>query len=120
MKPKELNTLLLEKFPQLETNFLNVTSWQDGIDTGSTVVYEDVFIPFIEDSIAINDRKTIDCIFDFIEELSMINDEYARYILEMSIFSTIDSYKDKSPFVKEMKKNTLELYNNFEIDCNNN
>ncbi len=47
MKPRDLNTLLLSKFPNLRDAFEKETSWQEGINTGCIVVFEDVFMPYI-------------------------------------------------------------------------
>ena len=57
MQAKELNSLLLEKFPELKKKFDDETSWQDGIETGSFIVFEDVFMPFLEANIELNKSK---------------------------------------------------------------
>ena len=47
MKSKEINTLLLETFPELQAKFDEYTSWQEEIDTGCTITYADIFTPYI-------------------------------------------------------------------------
>lgn len=51
MKEKELNTSLIEEFPDIKESFVGETSWQDGLNTGCTVTYADVFIPYIVKSV---------------------------------------------------------------------
>lgn len=46
MEKSKLNEMLLEHFPELKVEFDNQTSWQEGMDTGCTVTYADVFAPF--------------------------------------------------------------------------
>ena len=48
MGAKELNEKLLETFPQLRKSFDNVTSWQEGIETGSIIVFEDVYFKYLK------------------------------------------------------------------------
>ena len=47
MDSREFNSMLLNRFPNIKESFEKATSWQDGIDTGSTVVLEDVFMPYL-------------------------------------------------------------------------
>ena len=48
MQAKELNQLLINSFPELEAKFHEEVDWQDGYETGSFVVFEDVFMRFVE------------------------------------------------------------------------
>ena len=43
MSSREFNTLLLKRFPEIKEDFESYVGWQDGIDTGSFLVVEDVF-----------------------------------------------------------------------------
>lgn len=55
MEPRDLNTALLEAFPELAPDFHEYVSWQDGMDTGAFITYEDVFRSRLEKAIALVD-----------------------------------------------------------------
>lgn len=59
MKEQTLNEMLLEAFPKLTEDFKTYVEWQDGIDTGAFLTYEDVFRPFIENAIANNNNVNV-------------------------------------------------------------
>jgi hypothetical protein len=42
MTSKELNLFLLRLLPEIKDSYIEEVSWQDGHDTGSHVVFEDV------------------------------------------------------------------------------
>ena len=67
---KELNTMLLEAFPELKERFEDETSWDDGIDTGSYVVYEDIFMPYVVQAFVDNDQESINRVMQFVEKLA--------------------------------------------------
>ena len=110
MKCKELNTKLLEAFPELKQSFEDETSWQEGLETGSTVVYEDVFVPFIEEAITKNDTNTIERIFAFIEELAQIDDEYTKQLLKICVFDNLLFFDDEIDYAKWLKPKSLSLF----------
>ena len=110
MTCKELNENLLEKFPELKENFEEETSWQDGIETGSTVVYEDVFMPFVEEAIERRDEKAISRIFDFIEELAEVDDDYTKQLLMVCIFDNLMFFDDEINYEKWLRPNSLNLF----------
>jgi len=113
MESRELNKLLLNSFPELKERFDIETEWQEGIDTGSTIVFEDVFIPFLEVNVESNNIKTVDRIFSFIEDLALVDDQYAQNVLIISILENINDFIDKHKFIAFFKENTLKLYNQF-------
>lgn len=110
MSPKELNTKLLEKFPELIDAFNEETSWQEGISTGSTVVFEDVFMPFIINAIEKDMTDVIKKIFEFVEELVTSNDEYAKNVAEVAIIENIGSYDIKDKIIKYLLPESLKSY----------
>ena len=111
MTSKELNENLLLNFPELKEKFEDETSWQEGIDTGSFVVFEDVFMPFVKDSIKNNSKDIINKIFDYVEKLSLNNDEYVQNVLYVAILENIASFDDKQIYIKYFKNNTLKIFN---------
>ena len=110
MTSKELNENLLLNFPELKEKFEDETSWQEGFDTGSFVVFEDVFMPFVKDSKK-NNKDIINRIFDYIEKLSLNNDEYAQNVLYVAILENIASFEDEQKYTKYFKNNTLKIFN---------
>lgn len=57
MNEKKFNSKLITTFPNLKEKFDKCTNWQEGINTGSIVVYEDVFLPYIIEQIINNNKK---------------------------------------------------------------
>lgn len=111
MDSKGLNSLLLEKFPELKTRFNEETEWQEGIETGSFIVFEDVFMPFLEANVEMNNTDMIERIYLFIEALCDINDEYVQNILYVAILENISGYTNPEPFIKPLKKKSLKIFN---------
>ena len=111
MNPKELNNLLLKKFPELNSKFNEETSWQEGIETGSFIVFEDVFMPFLEVNVEMNNSDMVERIYSFIESLCDIDDEYVQNILYVAILENISSYANPEPFIKPLKEKSMKIYN---------
>lgn len=44
MDERQLNSVMLEAFPELAQPFDEYTSWQDGRDTGCFLTYEDLLL----------------------------------------------------------------------------
>ena len=110
MKSKDLNVLLLERFPELKEKIDEVTGWQDGIETGSFIVFEDVFMPFLESNVELKNIEMIDRIYSFIEELSSIKDDYVENILYVAILENISSYVNPKPFIEPLKEKSRKIF----------
>ena len=116
MESKELNTLLLNKFPELKEKFEEETSWQDGIETGSFIVFEDVFMPFLESNVELHNEEMVERIYSFIEELCDIKDEYVENILFVAILENLAGYVNPEPFIKPLKDKSKKIFDeNFKI-----
>lgn len=111
MDSKGLNNLLLEKFPELKDKFIEETNWQEGIETGSFIVFEDVFMPFLEANVEMNNSEMVERIYLFIESLCDIEDEYVQNILYVAILENISSYANPEPFIKPLKEKSMKIYN---------
>lgn len=111
MTSKELNLKLIEVFPEIKDIYFKETSWQDGDETGSHVVYADVFVPFIKVQICSNNKQNLIRIFDFIEKLLELNDEYADEVIAFSVIETLlfDEDADNKYFIQFAGPNTLDL-----------
>lgn len=110
MTSKELNENLLLNFPELKLKFEKETSWQEGINTGSFITFEDVFMPFIKENVYLNNLEKINKIFKYIENLSFIDDKYVENILYVAILENISSFKDSRNFTKYFYPNTKKIY----------
>ena len=111
MEYKYLNTKLLEAFPELKDAFEDEASWQEGINTGCTVVYEDVYMPYVKEAITKKDETIIARIFDFIESLTLIDDEYSKQLLMICIFDNLVFFDDEIDYKKWFRPKSLDLFN---------
>jgi hypothetical protein len=115
MNAKKLNQLLINRFPELAASYLDEVSWQEGDDTGSHVVYGDVFAPFIEQSIDLYDKNKLKEIFDFIEKLLLLKDDYVEDVISLSVLERLKSEPVKSgccsEFMNEQTKKLFETLN---------
>lgn len=92
MKPRELNEMLLKAFPEIEDRFKEETSWQDGLDTGSTVVFEDVFMHFAFDAAVSGDNDFIDRAGEFLKLCMSLNDSYVTNTILVAVLENIESH----------------------------
>lgn len=111
MKERELNLKLLASFPQIKENYKEETSWQDGDDTGSHIVYADVFVPFIKKQIITKNEVILKQVFDFIENLIELNDEYVMEVICLSVIETLifDEETDITQVISLSKPRTLKV-----------
>ena len=89
MTSKILNTMLVTSFPNLQENYLNEVSWQEGDETGSHTVYGDVLTPHLVDCIATNNIQEVKRIFDFLEEVLRLEDNYSDEVIAYSVLENI-------------------------------
>ena len=111
MKSKELNLLFLKRFPNLRKAFEDETEWQEGIDTGSTVVFEDVFMPYIIFCVENNLEDEISNCFKFVEECVSSNDDYQKQVIEISIIDNIRSYDISEKLISYLLPKSLASFN---------
>lgn len=111
MTSRELNKMLLSSIPEIKKKFEDETNWQEGLDTGSFIIFEDVFIPFLESKVELNDKILIEKIYSFIENLCDIDDEYVRNVLYVAILENISDFENPEPYVKYLKPKSLKIYN---------
>lgn len=111
MNQRELNLRLLENFPILESAYREETEWQESDDTGSHVVYGDVFAPYIIEKIKQNDMKELANCFRFIEKLLEENDSYIENVISCSVIESIVVCVDGNPHILELLGNrTAKIY----------
>ena len=111
MTSRELNLKLIEHFPEIKDSFYDETSWQDGDETGSHVVYEDVFVPFIKKEIFQKKERELSTIFNYIEGLLCLDDEYVNEVIALSVIESLlfDEYVDKSYVIQFVGQRTLNM-----------
>ena len=96
MESKQLNTKLLEYVPELKNLFESVTCWQEGLETGSTIVIDDVFMVYLKEALKTNNKIALKKCSDFIEWLTdYYDDEYAGDVLVICIFEHVHFSEDK-------------------------
>ncbi len=107
----ELNLKLVESFPEIKDAYLEETSWQDNDETGSHIVYADVFVPFIKKQIANNNNHTLAKAFQYVEELLRLNDSYATEVVALSVLESLlfDEDVKNATFIQISKENTLQV-----------
>ena len=110
MESKDLNMLLLNHFPELKEEFDEYTGWQEGIETGSFITYEDVFMPFLEKYVELKNNEMIERIYNFIEELCDIDDPYVQNILYVAILEKISCYEHSEDFSRYLHQKSMKIY----------
>lgn len=108
---KKYNVLLLEKFPSLKEEFDEYTSWQDGINTGSTLIYEDVFVPYVIKQLVNDNTEELEKISSLIEDLITSNDEYAVNIAYVAILESLKSDSSGQKIEGFLKQHSKKEYN---------
>ena len=109
-KPEEMNRILLDRFPELKNRFIEETSWQDGINTGSYVVYQDVLMPYIVECFSKNDTDAINRIIAFVEDLASSDDYEVRNLIGVTIIDNVRMYDIEDRFVSLMGPHSKILY----------
>lgn len=111
MTSKELNLKLIEFLPEIKSMYDEEISWQDGNDTGSHIVFEDVFVPFIKEQACSGNKKILKQAFKVIERLLSLNDEYADEVISFSVIESLifDDEIDNSLIMQFAGVKTLEL-----------
>lgn len=102
MKNGELNTILIECFPELKVKYLEELEYNDYEEASSHNLYESIFVPYIKNCIEDNVDVEIKKSFSFIESVLNTEDSYAE---EVIIFSVIE------PILSEYCQNKKELVN---------
>lgn len=99
MVSKELNSKLIELLPEIKDLYDDEVSWQEGDETGSHIVFSDVFFPFILDNLDNVEMSVKN--FSVIEKILELHDEYADEVITLSVLENLfyeqdifDDFKD--------------------------
>jgi len=87
MTSKELNLKLIELLPEIKGIYEDETSWQEGDETGSHVIFSDVLLPFILNNL--DDRQITKNNFKVIEKILELHDEYADEVIALSVLENL-------------------------------
>jgi len=110
MKSKDMNALLVEHFPELKEIYIAETSWQEGHDTGSHVIYGDVLTPHLLERIQASKQEEVIRIFNFIEFLLELEDEYAEDVVSCSVLESVAYLiKDNSQIISLLRPKSKEI-----------
>ena len=115
MNERELNELLLEKFPEIKKSFDAYTEWQDGIDTGSFLVVEDVLMEYIKKVLCKKDYKKIAYFCETIEEIYAKNDEYATNVIVVGILENLKCSEYADLIVDYLLPRTRKEFDEIEV-----
>lgn len=94
LNESELNEKLLGSFPELKAEFENYTSWQDGMETGAFLTYEDVFRPHVEHALTTGDLAFLERAANFIERLYLTGDNYAMSVVSVGVLEGLKANCD--------------------------
>ena len=83
---------------------------QEGINTGSFVVFEDVLMPYVRKVVINNEQKEINQVFKYIESLVDMKDEYVENVVYVAILENIASFDDKNKFIQCFKSKTRDIF----------
>ena len=116
MTSKELNEKLLKAVPELKNSFQEFTSWQEGIETGSHTVFENLIVPFAINIIENENDNAIARLFRLVEEMITSKDEYAEEVIQLSFLEPLKAeHADEFDFSKIMLPETYSLFNSLEF-----
>lgn len=86
MNEKDLNTYLMDAFPEIKDELLAYMQEDgDGLDTGCFLTHEDVLHPFISDALKTNDGAVLTRVGTYIDALLDMNDEYAENVATVAL-----------------------------------
>ena len=99
MTRKELNLFLIRILPGIKESYIDEISWQDGHDTGSHIVFEDILCPYIIRNTG-NEQELKNC-FSAIETILLLHDEYADEVILLSVLD--DLLSEPEVIIKSLK-----------------
>jgi hypothetical protein len=115
MTASELNELMLDAFPELRSEFELYTSWQDGLETGCFLTFEDLLLPLVRNALAKQDEPFLRRAGAFIEELLELGDEYAENIATIALLEGLEPSRN-GMIRTYLGKRSLATYDNLAAD----
>ncbi len=116
MNNEKMNIMLIEEFPELLNLYQSEVSWQEGNNTGSHIVYGDVFTPYFIECLDKKNEIKILKILNFIEHILKLDFTYSNEIIAFSVLERIKiKYSDSMILKKQMGILTSKIWNEIEI-----
>ena len=112
MNEQQMNELLLATFPEFKDEFEKYVSWQDGMDTGAFLTYEDIFRPHLERAIEDGDTLFLERASTYIENLYRTGDEYAQNVICVGVLEGLKANCDNDAVSAFLKPITRNEFNN--------
>ncbi|MBQ9756992.1 MAG: hypothetical protein IJW15_01065 [Clostridia bacterium] len=115
MTSKELNMKLIEYMPEIRQRYVDEVSWQEQDETGSHIVFGDVLVPYIIEKTVIDDDQSLKRIFEAVEKIFSLDDDYANEVIILSVLEAI-LYKEilNKKVIKYMGLNTKKAFDKME------
>lgn len=89
MTSRELNCMLIQWVPAIAANYKKEVEWQEGDETGAHITFGDVLVPYIIELVEEQDRESLKKIFEFIEHLVLLDEEYAEEVVMLSVLESL-------------------------------
>jgi hypothetical protein len=105
-----LNELLLAEFPELKGKFEDYTSWQDGMETGCFLTYEDLLLPRIHKAFRDRDERFLKMAWRFVEYLLTMGDAYAENVATVGILEGVKTAEDARVVRAYLGPTSLEVF----------
>ncbi len=121
MTSKELNLQLIKYIPEIKELYDDEVAWQEQDDTGSHIVFGDVLVPYILEKTAEKDINSLNTIFEGIERLLKLKDDYADEVITLSVLERIfeeEALADR--IYKYMGEYTQKAFNRLGVEIGKN
>lgn len=114
MTSRELNCMLIQWVPEIAAPYEKETEWQEGDETGSHIIFGDVLVPHIIKLVEDQENESLEKIFDFIEHLLSLDDEYAEDVVVLSVIESLyyrlENFREIHLPMKEKTKLRFESF----------
>ncbi len=87
-----LNELLLAEFPELKGKFEDYTSWQDGMETGCFLTYEDLLLPLAYRALDNHDETFLTRLGTFVEHLMTSGNAHAINVATVGLIEGLKAH----------------------------
>jgi len=113
MKPEELNQKLVAAFPELKDEIEAYLNQEEGLQTGSFLLFEDVFVPYAAE--ALNENNELSTrVAQFIEDTHDTNDEYAQNVIVVGVLENLKANAAEEKISSQLIGKTKELFDSLE------
>ena len=89
MTSRELNRMLIQWIPEVAATYEKEVEWQEGDETGAHIIFGDVLVPHIIELVEEQESESLKKIFEFIEHLLSLGDEYAEEVVMLSVIESL-------------------------------